>query len=241
MSDSDSSKTHKRESSGAHGGVSRRALLKGTAGAAIAGLGGAMGARAQITGVMPGGGTIPFRLPAGALPYLDPNEYIHNMEVHAHIDGPRVAGGEPLQAMWAKGAQRMLPAGRGNFLDISDARNPVLVPTGSERIGKICVAYHTRSGKWIAMESASPPIPRHTPQYPHGQYHDVWREERGNFSGLRGIRNWDVTDPSNPVLLEEYSTGQTGSGTHTNFYDGGQYAYLDCGWDDQFRMENPQR
>jgi len=30
-------------------------------------------------------------------------------------------------------------------------------------------------------------------------------------------------------------------GTHMNFYDGGKYAYLECAWDDQLRMENAQR
>ena len=29
--------------------------------------------------------------------------------------------------------------------------------------------------------------------------------------------------------------------TPDSFYDGGKYAYLDCGWDDQLRLENHQR
>ncbi len=44
-----------------------------------------------------------------------------------------------------------------------------------------------------------------------------------------------------PDLLQEFNTGEKGNGTHHNFYDGGKYAYLDCGWDDQLRMENHQR
>ena len=52
MSDSDSFKTHKRESSDAPGSVSRRAVLKGTLAAAGAGVASAV--QAQFTGVMPG-------------------------------------------------------------------------------------------------------------------------------------------------------------------------------------------
>jgi hypothetical protein len=241
MSNSDSFDRSTRNSTSKHGGISRRAVLKGTAGAAIAGLTGIPGARAQVEGVMPGGGTIPFRLPMGSLDYLDPNQYIHNMEIHAHVSGRTVDGGEPLMAMWARGAQRLLPVRREGWMDISDARNPTFISTGSAQLGKSCVVYNTDLRKWIAIESASPPIPRHTPQYPHGQYHEDWREERGNYSGLRGLRTWDVTNPETPVLLQEFSTGATGSGTHTNFYDGGRYAFLDAGWDDQLRMENPQR
>lgn len=226
---------------GTHGGVTRREVLKGTAGATVVGLTGAMNAIAQVEGVMPGGGTIPFRLPMGALDYLDPGQYIYDMAIHAHISGHTVDGGEPLMAMWARGAQRMLPVRGKGWMDISDATKPAFVSTGSIEMGKSCIAYNTKLRKWIALESVSPPIPRHTPQYPHGKYHWEWRDEKSKYSGLRGIRSWDVTDPAKPVLLQEFSTGQTGSGTHTNFYDGGQYAFLDAGWDDQFRMENPQR
>ena len=47
--------------------ISRRSLL----GMAGAGLAGAVGARAQVTGLTPDGGTPPFRLALGALDYLD--------------------------------------------------------------------------------------------------------------------------------------------------------------------------
>ncbi len=68
--------------------------------------------------------------------------------------------------------------------------------------------------------------------------------------GLRGIRIWDATDPVNIVLLSEFSTDggdpkrkiQAGSGTHRNYYDGGDYAYLDTAPDDSFiNMESPIR
>ena len=32
-------------------------------------------------------------------------------------------------------------------------------------------------------------------------------------------------------------TGDKGNGTHHNFYDGGKYAYLDCGWDDSLVLK----
>lgn len=220
--------------------VSRRGLLKGAAGVALGTVAGAVRARAQVTGVMPGGGTVPFRLPMGAIPYLDPKQYAHNMEVHAFLPGPQVAGGEPLMAMWAKGRQRFLPGG-GGWIDVTEPTKPTVVPAGSTRLRKICVAYNTALKKWIAVESAEPPLPRHTPEYPHGQWHEDWKQKALSYKGLRGCRTYDITDPTKPILLQEFSTGETGHGTHTNFYDGGKYAYLDAGWDDQLRMENPQR
>ncbi len=223
--------------------LTRRALLKGTATAVLAAAGaslaGAGGARAQVTGLTPDGGTVPFRLPLGALDYIDRKQYIHNMEIHAYLKGPRISGGEPLMAMWAKGAQRLLPGGEG-WVDISDPRKPVLISTGSIRIGG-CVAYNTTLEKWIMVASAGQPLTGANPTYPYGQFHKALRDKVLGYSGLRGIRTYDITNPGEPVLLHEFSTGKTGSGTHMNFYDGGRYAYLDAGWDDQFRMENAQR
>ncbi|MGM0590457.1 MAG: LVIVD repeat-containing protein, partial [Halobacteriota archaeon] len=47
-----------------------------------------------------------------------------------------------------------------------------------------------------------------------------------------GAYIWDVeTDPENPELLGHYETG--GSGTHRNFYNGGDYAYM-CAWRPEF-------
>ena len=116
--------------------ISRRKLLKNAAGAALAaagaGLSGVLDASAQVTGLTPGGGKVPFRLPPGALHDLDRKQYIHNMEIHAHLPGASVAGGEPLMAMWAKGKQRLLPAG-GGLVDVSDAKNPVVMKTESKR------------------------------------------------------------------------------------------------------------
>jgi hypothetical protein len=223
--------------------ISRRALLKNAAGAALAaagaGLSGVLDASAQVTGLTPGGGKVPFRLPPGALHDLDRKQYIHNMEIHAHLPGASVAGGEPLMAMWAKGRQRMLPAG-GGWVDVSDAKNPVVVKTERRGAGG-AVVYNTKLRKWIAMSSAAAPLTSATPEFPYGQCDKELRDRTINFKGLRGIRTWDVTDPTKPNLLQEFSTGEKGMGTHMNFYDGGKYAYLECAWDDQLRMENAQR
>ena len=223
--------------------MSRRALLKNVAGVALgaagAGLAGAVGARAQVTGLTPGGGKVPFHLPPGALGYLDRKQYIHNMDIHAHLPGSSIAGGEPLMAMWAKGRQRMLPAG-GAWVDISDAKKPVAV-TPARRGAGGAVVYNTKLKKWIAMSSAAAPLSSATPEFPFGQYNKELRDRTINYKGLRGIRTWDVTDPTKPNLLQEFSTGEKGMGTHMNFYDGGKYAYLECAWDDQLRMENAQR
>ncbi len=223
--------------------MTRRTLLRGVAGAALGTVGWGRDAQAQVSGVTPGGGTVPFRLPLGALPYLDRRQYIHNMEIHAHLPGPSIAGGEPLMNLWAKGPQRVLPGGiggDGGWVDITDPRNPAVLRS-TPNLKKSCVAYNTRLKKWLAVESVEPPLPRHTPEYPRGQHHPEWREQARSYKGFRGIRTYDLTDPARPVLLHEFNTGETGHGTHTNFYDGGRYAFLDCGWDDQLRMENPQR
>src|SRR5580765_4287884 len=125
--------------------ISRRKLLKNAAGAALAaagaGLSGVLDASAQVTGLTPGGGKVPFRLPPGAMHDLDRKQYIHNMEIHAHLPGASVAGGEPLMAMWAKGRQRMLPAG-GGWVDVSEPKNPVVVKTERRGAGG-AVVYNT--------------------------------------------------------------------------------------------------
>jgi hypothetical protein len=215
--------------------ISRRSLL----GMAGAGLAGAVGACAQVTGLTPDGGTPPFRLALGALNYLDRKQYIHNMEIVASVPGSTISGGEPLMAMWARGKQRLLPA-NGGFLDVTDPRKPVVMNKGLTR-GFGAVVYNTQLKKWVMMCTAAAPLTSATPEFPHGQYDKELRDKSVNFKGLRGIRNYDITNPEKPELLEEYSTGVKGNGTHHNFYDGGKYAYLDCGWDDQLRMENHQR
>jgi hypothetical protein len=223
--------------------LSRRDLLKRTAGAVLAaagaGLTGAIAARAQVSGLTPEGAVPPFRLPSGSLNYLDRKQYIHNMEIHAHLPGSTISGGEPLMAMWAKGKQRLLPAGSG-FVDVSEPGNPVVFNTGVVK-GMGCVTYNTKLRKWLMMCTAAAPLTSATPEFPHGQYDEELRDKSVGYKGLRGIRNYDITDPNKPNLLQEFNTGEKGNGTHHNFYDGGKYAYLDCGWDDQLRLENHQR
>src|SRR5450759_1133870 len=69
------------------GGFSRRTLLTGAAGAVLAAAAGAVTSKAQVTGVTPGGGAIPMRLPEGALNFLDRQQYINNMEVISFTPG----------------------------------------------------------------------------------------------------------------------------------------------------------
>ncbi|MEW5984586.1 MAG: hypothetical protein AB1806_19720 [Acidobacteriota bacterium] len=235
--------------------ISRRTVLAGALAAAGAGVAGAISVAGQVTGVRPGGGTIPYRLPKGALTYLDRNEYIHNMEIISFTPGVSVSVGEPLMNMWARGKQRLLPGG-GGWLDISEPKKPVAISLGggggrgggrgaeggvrTPRPGG-CIAYNTRLKKWLAMSSAGQPITSSRPDFPDGQYHEEERKRSDSYAGLRGIRTWDITDPTKPILLQEFSTGKTGWGTHMNFYDGGRYAYLAASWDDQFFFENTQR
>ena len=230
-------------------GLNRRELLKKTAGAvlgaAAVGLTGALNARAQVQGLYTSNAPPELPLPLGSLTYLDQKQYIHNMEIISHLPGSTVAGGEPLMAMWAKGKRRLLPApGSGDFIDVTEAKNPVLV--NNKRVLQSTglggpVVYNSKLKKWVMMCTASTPLTGASPEYPLGQYNKELRDKVLAYKGLRGIRNYDITDPTKPNLLQEYSTGEKGNGTHHNFYDGGKYAYLDCGWTDQLRLENHQR
>jgi hypothetical protein len=224
-------------------GLTRRALLKNTASviasATAAGVAGAIEARAQVGGLYTYNASPELPLPLGSLTYLDQKQYIHNMEIVAHLPGSSISGGEPLMAMWAKGKQRLLPAA-GGFVDVSDAKKPAVMNKGVIRDGGT-VTYNTKIKKWIMMCTAAQPLTGAVPEFPHGQYDKELRDKVLAFKGLRGIRNYDITDPAKPNLLQEFNTGEKGNGTHHNFYDGGQYAYLDCGWDDQLRLENHQR
>lgn len=213
----------------------RRSLLAGGA-AALASLV-VPGAKGQETGIMPGGGTVPFRLPLGALNYLDRKQYIHNMELIVQTD-ERISGGEPQMNMWAKGERRLIQSNSG-WLDVTDARKPVVVKTPTRTGG--CVAYNGKLKKWIMLSTAAQPLTSADPEHPYGRWDDAYRKQAESYSGLRGVRTYDITKPEEPKLLCEYSTGKTGSGTHMNFYDGTRYALVDAGWSNEFRMENAQR
>jgi hypothetical protein len=218
--------------------LSRRALLRGAAATAIGGA--AAPALAQVGGTGPEGGTVPFRMPAGVLDHLDRKQYIHNMTIVAHLSGAHASGGEPLTSMWAKGRQRCL-FGDGGFIDITEPTKPFVRSKRVVQGGQSCVVYNTRLKKWIVVSSAAAPLTDPTPEFPRGKYHPEWAAHSTSYKGLRGIRSYDASNPEKPVLLQEFNTGATGNGTHMNSYDGGRYAYLDCGWDDKLRLENCAR
>src|SRR5512145_2505405 len=126
-------------------GMSRRALLKGTASAALAAATGIAGLKAQSSGLTKEGAVIPFRKPLGALDYLDQKQYIKNMEIISFLPDVAISSGEPLMALYAKGAQRMLPGG-GGWVDISDPKKPVVIKTPTRTGG--AVVYNTKLKKW---------------------------------------------------------------------------------------------
>src|ERR1700732_4812794 len=103
-------------------GFSRRSLLKSAVGAAVgataAGFAGTISTRAQVQGLYTSNVPPELPLPLGSLTYLDKKQYIHNMEIVAHLPGATISGGEPLMAMWAKGEQRLLarPSRRDLFV-----------------------------------------------------------------------------------------------------------------------------
>ena len=45
------------------------------------------------------------------------------------------------------------------------------------------------------MCTAAQPLTMETPQYPHGQYDKELRDKVFAYKGLRGIRNYDISDP----------------------------------------------
>jgi hypothetical protein len=214
-------------------GISRRKFLVGTGAALAAAAGGLARLGAQATG----GDVVPPRLPMGALAYLDRREYIHNMEIHAHLPG----GGNGAtdgnsSTFWTRGTRRLFL----NGTDITEPTKPVVAfkPT---RPANGNLAYVRSLQKWISLTASGSPLTAPTPEFPRGQYDTEYAARSRSYTGLRGVRTFDVTDPSRPVLLQEFSTGTSGAGTHANAWDGGRYAFLDCGWDDQLRMESPER
>jgi hypothetical protein len=216
-------------------GMDRRSLMVGIAGAAAM-VGGAR-AMAQVTGVSPESGHLPLPRPLGSLAYLDRRSYIQNMEVIAEVEAPFMSGGEPLMTMWAKGHRRMINCWFGGWVDVTDARNPVHVKADYVT-GLSSIAYNEKLRKWLSVEAATQPFSDPMPNAPLGKYQpDVAERVRASKS-LRGIRVRDVTDPLNAKLLGEFSVGEGSYGTHMNFYDGGRYAYLDAGWNDELRSEN---
>ncbi len=184
----------------------------------------------------------------GSLDHLDRNGYAKNMRVLGVFQLGEERG-HKLQMM-AIGSRRFILQ-NGDVIDVSDPRAPKLVKHGGFRGSQLQVAFNPKLGKWILVTGASSPITSTTATAPNGKYDDpslIDKTKQGQ--GLRGIRIWDATDPTNIALLSEFSTDggdpkrkvQTGSGTHRNYYDGGDYAYLDTAPDDSFtHMESPIR
>lgn len=194
----------------------------------------------RIVGVMEGGGTVPLRLPAGALNHLDRNPYISNMEVVAYYPGFKLnIFGDEHSCLWAKGERRLI-AFAGGWVDITDPLKATVIPEPGLTTFQSCV-FNTKLKKWIRVVAHQMPLTPGTPQYPRGKYHPEYAKSALDDRGFRGIKTYDVTDPEKPVLLCEFETGATGHGVHLPFYDGGHYAYLACGWDDQLRMESTER
>jgi len=170
-----------------------------------------------------------------SLSYLDRRTYILNMELLSQIRGP---GRHGKMQMMSVGSRRYLFQ-QGDVLDVSDVRKPVVFHKGGFEDSQLQVAYNNKLKKWILMTGAQTPITDSTPAAPMGKYDDPRLDDkRKSYKGLRGVRLYDCSDPANLRKLSEFSTGATGQGTHRNYYDGGQYAYLDTAPDETF-MHQP--
>jgi len=193
-----------------------------------------------VHGVMPGGGTVPLRLPAGALNYLDRNQYSSSMDVIAFYPSIKVDFfGDEHSCMWTNGNKRML-AYAGGWIDITEPKGATVIEEEGLSPFQSCI-YNERLKKWIRISAHQIPLTPGTVEYPRGKYHPEYRKAAESDPGFRGIKTYDVTNPEKPVLLNEFATGNTGNGVHLPFYDGGRYAYLACSWDDQLRMESSER
>lgn len=174
---------------------------------------------------------------AQASPYLDTNSYANGMEVISHI--PTTTGSDWPNSYFSSAGQ-IMAIGERRFLfpsvvsrqvvEITDAASPVVVNDDGAP-GEL--AYHEGLKKWILIE------PVEVPLFPSlfGKYEDSAGLERFRESNeFRGIRIWDVSDPTDLKLMSEFNTGNTGLGAHLDgtYYDGGKYAYLAVGPDDSF-------
>lgn len=175
-----------------------------------------------------------------SLQYLDRNMYRKNTDVLAHFD-PGEHRGAKMQMM-AIGSRRFLFL-MGDVIDVTHPLKPALFNRKAYLGGQLQLAFNRKLGKWILMTGAGSVATFSTPKWPHGKYDNPDLVKRNvEQKGLRGVRFYDATDPSKIVLLSEWSCDQgdprreiqTGSGTHRNYYDGGQYAYLDTGPDNSF-------
>ncbi|MEN2792342.1 hypothetical protein ABC974_22110 [Sphingomonas oligophenolica] len=169
---------------------------------------------------------------------LDPQLYIEGMTLHAHYM-PGQNCGSKLQFM-TQGDKRYLfhsymTGDRkvvGRCLDVTDPLHAVVVGDNLFAGYQMQIGYNHVIRRWILITSVTPVEPQI----------DMTRGFNVNAKGLRGIRIYDVTDPSKTLLLSEWSCDQgdpgralqEGTGTHRNFYTGGRYAYLDTSPDNSF-------
>ena len=185
---------------------------------------------------------------ATSLKYLDRNMYRKNTDVLAHFE-PGEERGNKLQMM-AIGERRFIFQ-RGDVIEVSDPLKPKLFNKKAFAGSQLQLGYNRKLAKWILMTGAGVAGTFSTPQWPNGKYDNPELITQNiNQKGLRGVRFYDASDPAKLVPLSEWSCDQgdpkreiqTGSGTHRNFYDGGQYAYLDTAPDNSFtRMESSVR
>src|SRR5712691_1795353 len=140
----------------------------------------------------------------GSLDTLDRNSYAKNMRVLGvfRLGEER---GHKLQMM-AIGPRRFMLQS-GDVSDVSDPRAPKLVKRAAFRGSQLQVAFNQKLGKWILITGASSPITSTTATAPNGKYDDPSLIEITRQGlGLRGIRVWDATDPTNIFLHEALTT-----------------------------------
>jgi hypothetical protein len=151
-------------------------------------------ADAEKVSVMPGGGTVPFRLPAGALSYLDRQQYISNMEILAYYPSINLMiFGDEHSCLWAKGKRRLI-AFQGGFVDITEPTKATVIGESTVGLFQSCV-YNSRLKKWIRVVAHQMPLTPGTRQYPRGKYHDDYAKKSIDDPGFRGIKTYDVTNP----------------------------------------------
>jgi hypothetical protein len=185
----------------------------------------------------------------GSLDHLDRNTYIHNMQVRGHLF-PGQRRNEEIEMM-AIGERRFLFQ-QATVIEVTHPLEPkVLKEEAYVGEGDIQLAFNSSLGRWILVTSADVPSTSSHPGADHGKYDDPALIEKViQTRGLRGVRIYDATNPTDIRLLSKWSCDQldperelqTGSGAAHNFYSGGKYAYLDCAFDNSFiNVESPIR
>ena len=185
----------------------------------------------------------------GSLDHLDRNMYMHNMTLHQHLLQGTTRNQEI--EMMAIGERRFLFQ-QASIIEVTDPLQPVVINDAAyEGDGDIQLAYNRSLQKWILISSADVPSTSSHPGADHGKYDDPALVDKVvRTPGLRGVRIFDASDPTDVRLLSKWSCDQldperelqTGSGSAHNFYSGGKFAYLDAAFDNSFvHMESPIR